>query len=251
MKFKFTDDAAGFDLVAGSALNAQYAMAVIDAILFNPKAALFRRGIRIAARELDAEYGINTTDRAVFSSHGEDGCMVPNQYWVPGMLSPMPMMGKYFCYYGEDFIGPYQLGRKNVERMTFELFNENSGICRFHRKWAETITDEILNAHHGLSIDYKAHQFTLAEHIFESEDDKVIPWETERIGDMILGYLEHWKEAGLADPDLKKWLDRFHTNKQEAAMAYWEEIHQGIRDAFADGPEVIPNMLTPEQGKTK
>ena len=29
--------------------------------------------------------------------------MVPNQYWVPGMLSPMPMMGKYFVYYGVEF----------------------------------------------------------------------------------------------------------------------------------------------------
>ncbi len=83
--------------------------------------------------------------------------MVPNQYWVPGMLSPMPMMGKYFVHYGVEFMTPEALGRKNVERMTYELFNENSGICRFHRKWSETITDEILRAHYdGLDVNYKA-----------------------------------------------------------------------------------------------
>ena len=32
--------------------------------------------------------------------------MVPNQYWVPGMLSPMPMMGKYFVHYGVEFLTP-------------------------------------------------------------------------------------------------------------------------------------------------
>jgi glyceraldehyde-3-phosphate dehydrogenase (ferredoxin) len=82
--------------------------------------------------------------------------MTPNQYWVPGMLSPMPMMGKYFVYYGVDYLPPRQLGRRSVERMIYELFSENSGVCRFHRKWVEAIVDEIIEAHYKYKIDAKS-----------------------------------------------------------------------------------------------
>ena len=115
--------------------------------------------------------------------------MVPNQYWVPGMGSPMPIMGKYYVYYGPEFLSPEELGRKNVERMVYELFSDNTGICRFHRKWSESITDEILRAHYALPVDYKAHQFKLAEAINARESDKSVPWESERIADLLLEFL--------------------------------------------------------------
>jgi glyceraldehyde-3-phosphate dehydrogenase (ferredoxin) len=127
------------------------------------------------------------------------------------MLSPMPMMGKYFVYYGVDFLSLEALGRKNLERMTNELFNENSGICRFHRTWSELITDEILKAHYGLDADYKAHQFNLSQEIYKLETAKIIFRESERVIDMVMGYLVQWE---------------------------------------ADGPNAIPNNLTPgQQGK--
>jgi glyceraldehyde-3-phosphate dehydrogenase (ferredoxin) len=165
------------------------------------------------------------------------------------MLSPMPMMGKYFVYYGVDFLPPETLGRKNVERMTYELFNENSGICRFHRKWAEIITDEILCAHYGLTVDYKAHQFELAREIFAREAPKAQPWESERLLDLIIGFLEQWREHGLQDPALEAWLQRFAEDKQAAGRAFWEEIRQGIAAAFAAGPQAIPDQLSEGQRK--
>ena len=61
-------------------------------------------------------------------------------------IPPMPMMGKYFTYYGVDFLPPRELGRRSVQRMVYEFFSENSGVCRFHRKWVEAIVDEILAA---------------------------------------------------------------------------------------------------------
>ena len=116
--------------------------------------------------------------------------MVPNQYWVPGMLAPMPMMGKYFVYYGLDFLPPRELGKKCVERMVYELFNENSGVCRFHRKWAEVIVDEIISSHYHFPVDYKAHQFELAKQIYELDGGAVVPWESERTVDAVWKYLE-------------------------------------------------------------
>ncbi len=249
MKFGFTASSEEFDLAQDSMKNAQYAMAVTDAILFDSRAELFRRGIRAAARELDRAHGTRTVDRAVFLAHGDGGHMVPNQYWVPGMLSSMPMMGKYYVYYGNDFVPPYELGRKNVERMTYELFSDNTGICRFHRKWSETITDEILMAHYGLELDYKAHQFHLARQIAEREMPKSQPWLSTRIVDMIVGFLDQWKRDGLEDPRLHEWLERFAIDSQEAARAWCEEVERGIRDAFAAGPDAVPNMLTDGQKK--
>ena len=250
MCFDWVDDSSHFDVVADSMRNAQYAMSVVQAILFEPKADVFRKSIRVAAKELDKGYGIRSIDRAVFISHGDEGCMVPNQYWVPGMLSPMPIMGKYFVHYGVEFMTPEALGRKNVERMTYELFSENSGICRFHRKWSETITDEILRAHYqGLDADYKAHQFQLAREIFEREAPKIGYWESERVIDMLMGYLQQWESDGLRTTELMDWLKRFHEDKHGAAKAYWQAVFDGIRSAFRAGPQAIPDSPTPGQQK--
>ncbi|NTU51441.1 MAG: hypothetical protein HGA94_03265, partial [Candidatus Aminicenantes bacterium] len=93
---RFVSRAEQFNIVQDSAHNADYAIAVIKMVLFSEAGAPFRLGLRAAAKWLDEKYGIKSLDRAVFTAHGEAGCMVPNQYWTPGMFAPMPLMGKYF-----------------------------------------------------------------------------------------------------------------------------------------------------------
>ncbi len=247
--FRFTADPAEFDRVDDSMRNAQYAIKLINALLFRPEAALFREGIRDAAKDL-ARQGIEAVDRAVYLANGDEGCMVPNQYWVPGMLSNMPLMGKYYCYYGVDFVPPEALGRKNVERWVYELFSDNSGICRFHRKWAEAVTDEILQAHYALDIDYKQRQFALAHAIYQRERAKAVFWESARIADLIEGFLLQWQRDGLDDPVLNDWIARFAEDKPAAARAFWDAIQRGIAAAFADGADAIPDVLTPGQAGT-
>ena len=176
MSFWFASSPETFDLVADSMRNAQYAMAVIEAILTDERSTLFRDGMRAAARALDQRYGTSTVDRTVYLAHGDEGYMAPNQYWVPGLGSPMPMMGKYYVYYGPEFLPPEELGRKNVERMTYELINDNGGICRFHRKWAELIAGEIIQTHYDITVDFKAHQFALAQAIHAREGAGSRPW---------------------------------------------------------------------------
>jgi glyceraldehyde-3-phosphate dehydrogenase (ferredoxin) len=250
MRFDFDEKASmlidDFGIVADSARNAAYARAVVDMMLFAEEGAVFRRGMRAAAKALDKRYGLNkpgqrTIDCAVYTAHGEEGCMAPNQYWVPGMFSPMPMMGKYFNYYGVDFLPPRQLGRKCVERMVFEFFSENSGVCRFHRKWCEAIVDEIIASHYDLPLDYKEHQFDLVKAICDQESDGVVFWESERTVDIIQGYLESWERLELKDPALHEWLKRFRADKWAAARDYWEEVRKGIAEALDAGVELIPD----------
>jgi glyceraldehyde-3-phosphate dehydrogenase (ferredoxin) len=247
MRFNFADDTNDFDIVADSARNADYARAVVDTILFSAAGEPFHRGMRAAAKALDARYGLTepgrrTVDYAVYTAHGDEGCMAPNQYWVPGMFSPMPMMGKYFNYYGVDFVPPRDLGHKCVERMVYEFFSENSGICRFHRKWCEAIVDEIIASHYDLPLDYKAHQFEVVKAICEEEIGGVTFWEGERTVDIIQGYLESWERLELKDPALDQWLERFRADKWAAAREYWEEIRAGVLETLAGGPDLIPDV---------
>lgn len=252
LRFAFASDPQVFDVVADSQRNASYAQAIAGMMMLEPAGEPFRQGLRYAAHYLDEQYGLNepgkrTRDRAVYTLHGEWGDFNPNQYWVPGMLSPMPMMGKYFVYYGLDYQPPRELGKRCVERMVFELFNENSGVCRFHRKWVEAIVDEIIEAHYKIPLDYKAHQFELAKGIYEREKAAIGFWETERTVDVVWQYLEKWEREGLADPSLHEWVARFRQDKWQAARAYWDEMVEGIAEAFAAGADAIPDISAPFQ----
>jgi glyceraldehyde-3-phosphate dehydrogenase (ferredoxin) len=161
------------------------------------------------------------------------------------MLSPMPMMGKYFVYYGVEFVAPRELGRRCVQRMVYEFFSENSGVCRFHRKWVEAIVDEIIAAHYDLTINYKAHQFNICKEIYDHEGPSVVYWEGERIVDMVWKFLEDWDNRGLKDPVFADWLQRFRQDKHQAARDFWEEMRAGINEAFLAGPEAIPEISAP------
>jgi glyceraldehyde-3-phosphate dehydrogenase (ferredoxin) len=253
MSFDFADSIKGFDVIKDSHRNANYAIRIAAMMMFDEIGSVFRKGIRNASHLLKDRYGPEVLHSAVFNSHGEQGSMTPNQYWVPGMFSPMPMMGKYFVYYGFDYQPPRKLGQKCVERMVYELFSENSGVCRFHRKWVEAIVDEIIACHYSIDINYKNHQFKLVKQIYEYESARIAFWESERTIDVIWKYLEKWGELGVKDTAqngerlLIEWLDWFRTDKWAAARAYWDEIRQGIEDAIEAGPTEIPDIAPPYQ----
>lgn len=232
--FDFASGLDQFDIINTSNHNAEYAIKLIQMIFYTHQGEPFRHGIRAAAKWLDGKYGIHSIDLAVYNSHGKDGCMVPNQYWVPGMFAPMPLMGKYFSFYGREFYPPFELGRKNVERFVYELYSENSGSCRFHRRWIEDIIDEIILSHFDLNFDYWRTNFNLAKSIHDFQSHNAVFWESERVMDIIHEYLVSWQEIGLDNPQLENWIDRFATNKKQAAHDYWQEMFAGMQSAFDD-----------------
>ena len=233
-KFGFASEDQEFDVVIDSLQNADFAIEILNMILFSTKGEPFRKGIRYASKWLDRNLAVNSLDSAVFTAHGENGCMVPNQYWVPGMFAPMPLMGKYFSYYGIDYQEPYKLGKKNVERFVYELYSENSGTCRFHRKWVEDIIDEIILSHFNLDFDYWKTNFELAKEIHNYQSQTSVFWESQRVVDIIYGYLKYWKEEGLNDNSLDEWLQKFQKDKNKAALEYWTLMCQGMDDAFRE-----------------
>jgi glyceraldehyde-3-phosphate dehydrogenase (ferredoxin) len=234
-RFKFVHNPEQFDLVNDSDYNAEYALKIVKMILFDAAGEPFRQGIRFAAHWLDDKYGIRSIDRAVFICHGTNGCMVPNQYWVPGMFAPIPLMGKYFSFYESKFMPPYELGKKNVERFVYELYSENSGSCRFHRKWVEDIIDDIILSHFDLHFDYWQTNFNLAKGIHDYQTKSSTFWESERVVDIIATYLEKWQRDGLKDPQLETWVTKFQQDKWAAAREYWQAMYNGMCDAFQEG----------------
>jgi glyceraldehyde-3-phosphate dehydrogenase (ferredoxin) len=240
-KFIFSSDIRAFELVSDSDKNAEYAMKILKMILFSKQGAPFRKGLRSAAKWLDSKYGIRSIDLAVYTAHGKTGCMVPNQYWTPGMFAPMPIMGKYFSFYGSEFLPPYELGRKNVERFVYEFYSENSGSCRFHRKWVEDIVDEIILSHFDLELNYWQSNFLLAKAIHDYQSNGSVEWESERVMDIIQGFLENWADKGLKSTALQSWVERFRADKRQAASEFWRAMYQGMCDAFSEGIQEPPH----------
>ncbi len=46
-----------------------------------------------------------------------------------------------------------------------------------------------------------------------------------------------------------EWLGRFREDKHTAVKAYWNAVYNGIKSAFKDGPDAIPDNFTPGQQK--
>jgi glyceraldehyde-3-phosphate dehydrogenase (ferredoxin) len=159
--------------------------------------------------------------------------MVPNQYWTPGALSPMPIMGKYYMHYGNDFVPPRALGRKNAERMRNELILDDMGMCRFHRGWAEEMLPEIVDTLFGRKSRFLEMVSVTASRI--NSRNSSIFWESDRTIDMLYTFLVRKREVeGDASPDLSLWIDKFQKDKNEAALEFWYEIHKGVHESLRE-----------------
>lgn len=224
----------GFDPERDSRVNGAVARSLVRAIVEARGDLDFRQGAREVARRIGERAGkpAEVLDRLVVNCAGERGWMVPNQYWVPGMFSPMPIMGKYFEYYGDDFVPPRTLGRLNAERMCQELTLDNMGFCRFHREWAEELVPEIFHDFWEQDVDLHAHHMALGRRINAANLSSF--WRSGRVEALIHAFLRRKKEGGQARPELDEWLARFEADRAGAARDFWYEIHKGIDEAFEE-----------------
>jgi glyceraldehyde-3-phosphate dehydrogenase (ferredoxin) len=223
----------GFDVVADSAHNADIGIAILDSIIQRRGILDLRGGARKFARRLSREKGKAIFDRFVYAAFGRNGWMVPNQYWTPGVLSPMAVMGKYYMYYGNDFLPPRTLGRMNAAMMKNELLLDNSGFCRFHRAWAEEMLPEIVDSLYGTKEGYLQQIATTASRI-NSRNASVF-WESERNIDYVHSFLKRKREIdGERRPELEDWIQRFDSDRNEAALGFWCEIQKGVMESLRE-----------------
>ena len=157
----------------------------------------------------------------------------PIRYWTPGVLAPMPIMGKYYMYYGPDFLPPRQLGRMNAERLVQELMMDNLGICRFHRGWAEEMGPEIVEAVFANGQSFADKTKMTASRI-NSRNSSVF-WEAGRNTDLVRTFLQRQREvADVHRPELDEWIARFERNSRDAALDFWYEMHKGAHESLLE-----------------
>jgi glyceraldehyde-3-phosphate dehydrogenase (ferredoxin) len=224
---------AGFNVEADSLHNADIGCRLLDGIIRRQGVLDFSEGARKAGRRLARKFGKKLIDPFVFVGFARKGWMVPNQYWTAGAISPMPIMGKYFMYYGNDFVPPRTLGRMNAERLRKELVLDDLGMCRFHRGWAEEMLPEVVELLLGRKNQFLEMVSMTASRI--NSRNASIFWESERTTDLLYSFLVRKREVeGESHPELIGWLDKFQKDKSEAALEFWYEIHKGVHESLRE-----------------
>jgi len=225
--------ATGFSLERDSGENAELGMTLLDGIIAKRGILNMEDGARKMARRLARERGKAVLDPFVYTAYARRGWMVPNQYWTPGALSPMAIMGKYYMYYGSEFMPPRKLGRINAQRFRDELIMDNLGACRFHRLWAEEMMPEVIGSLYGKKQEFLERNLATASRI--NSRNSSIFWESERNADFVSSFLKRRRDVeGDTDKDLAAWIDRFEKDKTEAALEFWYEVHKGTHEALRE-----------------
>ena len=222
-----------FDVVMDSMHNAELGIELIESILKRRGVIDFTEGVRKWGRTIRNKISVNILDSLVYNAFGRKGWMVPNQYWTPGALAPMAMMGKYYMHYGTDFLPPRQLGKNCAGRLHKELIMDNAGICRFHRTWAEEMMPEIFDSLYGMKAKFLFANAICASRI-NSRNSSVL-WESELNFDYVATFLKRKRDVDKdASPELAYWIERFEKDKKDAGLDYWFEIRKGIDESLRD-----------------
>ncbi len=225
--------ASGFSLESDSMHNAEIGVQLLDSIVQKRGRLDLSEGARKLARRWAREKGKQVLDPLLFIAYARKGWMIPNQYWTPGAISPMPIMGKYYMYYGNDFVPPRSLGRINAERFRNVLVMDNLGMCRFHRLWAEEMIPEVVGTLFGMKDQY-LHSIAVTASRINSRNSSIF-WESERNADLVHLFLRRKQEVeGSSRPELLEWLDKFHKDKDGAALEFWYEMHKGIHESLRE-----------------
>ncbi len=222
-----------FSVVEDSMHNAEVGVQILDAIIDKKGIIDLSEGARKFARRLSRERGEKIINAFPYNAFARKGWMVPNQYWTPGTLSPMAIMGKYYMYYGKDFLPPRELGRKDAERFRQELILDNTGFCRFHRGWAEEMAPEIIESLYGLKERFLKTIASTATRI-NSRNSSVF-WEPERNADIVYHFLKRKADVeNVRDGELDRWIKDFEIDRKEASLNFWYEMHKGITESLKE-----------------
>ena len=185
-------------MVADSTHNADLGIQLLDSMIHRRGIVDLREGARKFGRRLARDKGRAALDPFVYTAFGRNGWMVPNQYWTPGVLAPMAVMGRYYMYYGYDFTPPRSLGNLCAGLMRDELMLDNLGFCRFHRAWAQEMIPTIIESLYGLK-DRLLQEVTTTVHRINSRNAANY-WESERCVDYVHTFLKRKRDVEKEEP---------------------------------------------------
>ena len=217
--------------------NAEAARRILEALLEHRgwlPTLIATRGLRAAAKALNAGLAGRVAmhhqgfhDAAVYAAYGERGYMTPNLYWSPGVVAPMPVLGRYWTVYSPGFDEPEAVAEAAVNRAVNEYLVDNAGFCRFHRKWAERLLEHLYREIWGVEADLRRHAAKKLLEIWRYQERAAAeprPWESRKTVDMVASIAA---ETGAHD-----WAVRLATGP-EAAREWWTRFHRHARQLLA------------------
>jgi glyceraldehyde-3-phosphate dehydrogenase (ferredoxin) len=220
-----------FDVVHSSMHNASIGVELLEAIIHKKGIVDLSNGTRVFAKKLAKERGREILDKFVYTAYAAKGWMVPNQYWTPGVLSPMSIMGKYYMYYGSDFMVPEEVGAKGAQRLAGELVLDNIGMCRFHRGWAEEMMPEIMGSVFDLRNEYIDNIDKISSEIRNKNSS--VYWESERNIDFVQKFLERKINVEQNNNlDLIEWVEEYQNDKNGASLRFWYDMLRGVQEGL-------------------
>ena len=207
-------------------VNAQLAEKILKGLVEGSTDVLriVAKGVRFACKQLNNMFsdrvksiGVRFEDLVLYQPYGEEGYMTPNYYWTPGFLLPLPVTGKYWTNYTTTFSEPEEFAKVVATRAIKELEISNTGLCRFHRGWAEKILPKLYELV-GAKVDLDQHAKKLYRKIAEycikaNAKPKLV--EGEKAKDVIATLatefnVEEWNKKFLSNKEdaIKEWISR-------------------------------------------
>ncbi|UXD21601.1 aldehyde:ferredoxin oxidoreductase [Ignicoccus pacificus DSM 13166] len=187
--------------------------------------AIANKGIRLAAKEFDKRYekrvksaGLKFEDLAIYVAFGEKGYITPNLYWAPGMVAPLYVLGRYWTNYTPTFADPKSFAESSFRRAIKELLIDNSGICRFHRRWAEKLLPKMYEEVYESPVDEEYARSIYKEIAIYNKKAgaEPVPWETKKTYDLV---------ATMAENMGSEWAEKFRRGE---GIAWWKEFKQRV-----------------------
>lgn len=216
--------------------NADIAVQIVENISWgrNPILKLIgERGIRASAKILDTLYedrvrltGYRFVDLLVYASFGEEGSITPNFYWTPGMVAPLPVLGRYWTLYKGVFTEPEDFAKNSFERAIREMWIDNSGMCRFHREWAEAIYEKLYELR-GVKDAEKRHVEIYRLIVKYQDLAGATPsyWDSRKIIDFL--------EKAANDYGNEQWASKFTLNRDKAAREWWTRFYNKLNELLS------------------
>jgi len=219
--------------------NADLAVRVVESMAWgrNPVLRLIgERGLRSAAKILNILYeervksaGVKFTDLSVYAVFGEEGHITPNYYWTPGMIAPLPVLGRYWTLYKSAFVEPEEFAVKSFERALYELWIDNTGMCRFHRGWAEPAYPELYKLFGvGNAFERVKETYMLITRYQEFAGASPEYWDSTKIVDFM--------EKAAVEFGNKEWATKFAKEKEGAAREWWERFYRKLHELVESKP---------------
>ena len=230
-----------FAFEEASRRNARLAREVLEGLVEGKNwffVLLASRGVRAAAAALNlrfsgrlALHGLRFQDLVVYAAFGRDGYMTPNYYWSPGVVAPLPVLGRYWTVYSPSFSEPEAAAEVAVVRARMEYLIDNAGFCRFHRKWVERLLPHLYREVLGINVDLVEHANKMLRSVLEYQEKAgaaPAPWESRRVVDMVAGIA--------AEMGFEEWAFRL-ASSEDAAFEWWRRFYARIRELLGLGDE--------------